>query len=202
VVVQNKGQSRAESIRVEGYDGQTSSAPRIESRVAKTSTIDRLEPQSSQTVTLRWDPFRNAGAHHLLFTASSPGTFPETDSSNNSTTLSLRVRTKYDLHPLGITPEVTPEDRRLLQVRLTARVENRGESPAHGVKVVFYPTPDRRDPKTAMGEAIIEEIPPRSIGEAKIIYKLKPGEEKREFRPSFRAFLKGSLQRVSTPGLD
>lgn len=201
-IVQNRGRSAAENIKVEAFDGQTSSGPRLESRVTQDTMIERLEPASSETVTLRWDPFRNAGQHQLLFTASSTGSFPEIDSSNNSTTLSLRVRTKYDLRPVGIKPEVTPEDRRLLQVRLTARVENRGESPAHGVKVVFYPTPDRRDPKTAMGEAIIDVIPPKSIGEAKIIYKLKPGEEKREFRPSFRAFLKGSLQRVSTPGID
>jgi CHASE1-domain containing sensor protein len=62
------------------------------------------------------------------------------------------------------------------------------------VKVVFYPTQDRSDPRQALGEVLIDEIPANSTKEAVLRYKLTdPG---RAYRFSFEPFLKGSLQRI------
>jgi hypothetical protein len=202
IEVRNSGNSRADYVRVDGFDGVGSTSQKIESRIPAVSSIPSLGAGESHLFHLRWDPFRNAGQHQLLFRVESDGSSAELNPADNVQILPLKVLTKYDLHPAGIEPRVTPEDIRKRQIELIAKIENRGESPAHGVKVVFWPTPDRRDPSASIGEAVIDEIPAKSVGKALLIYKLKPGEESRSFQPSYRAFLKGSLQRIASPGLD
>jgi hypothetical protein len=200
VEVENRGGAVALGVRVDGYDGLTTASPRLESRIAPRYHELNLEPGSTTSVRLRWDPFRNAGERPLCFRAWSGVSSVESDLTNNEQVISLKVLTKQRLRPAGIAV-IPPTKEEVLrrEIRIAVRVKNEGESPAHGVKVIVYPTHDRGNPKDALGETLIEEILPNATAQAVIHYKLKPGEEKRVFEPSFEAFLKGSLQRVPWP---
>lgn len=199
VPVANRGDAAATRVHVRAFDGVTSGAFRLESRVREEVPEITLEPGETRSFRVRWDPFRNEGSHTLRFEAVSGGGAQDRNSSDNSAIFPLKVRTKYHLRPAGIRAEpLTQEDIRLRQVRITARVSNLGESLAHGVKVIFYPSHARK-PSEILGEATIDEIPPKSVREATITYKLKPGEGSREFNFAFEALLKGSSQRVPYP---
>lgn len=194
VALTNRGSTGVGNVTVAAYDGETSAGQPLESRISMPASGLQLDPGSSTTVRLRWDPFRNAGEHKLLVKAYSTSN-PDRRDSDNVRTVPLKVLTKYDLRkgPIGIFP--TPEDIRQKQLKFVARIYNRGESPAHGVRVLIYPTPERK-PEQLLGEVLLDEVPPRSHRDAVLTYKLKPGEESREFTPSFDAFLKGSAQRA------
>jgi hypothetical protein len=203
VTVGNMGGCAVNGVRVEASERLADGAARLESRILRpTPTVD-LDPGASAVVRLRWDPFRNAGQRQLVFRAV-PGdnSVVESDTDNNVLVLPLRVRTKYQLRAAGLrVPPPTPEDMSQRQLRIVARIENTGESPAHGVKVVFYPAGERGKPGAALGETIIETVPPKGFAEGQIIYKLRPGDEKKtHLKFTYEAFLKGSLQRVPFEG--
>lgn len=195
VRVINRGGGRAENVKVTAYDGESTAARPLESRIHMTVSELHLDPGASATVRLRWDPFRNAGPHRIRIAATmadSPDRTPE----DNERVYPLRVLTKYDLRkgPVAIL-KPNAEDVANKQIRVVARVYNRGESPAHGVRVVIYPSPEKKK-NEVMGDLILDEIPAKSHRDAIVVYKLKPGEESRPFTPVFDAFLKGSLQRA------
>lgn len=203
VKVTNRGAAPCRSVRVEGFDGNSTTSARLESRVAAQGEHADLDPGEAHVFRLRWDPFRNAGRHELLFRALSDVQTCESNAANNSRTASLYVRTGYKLHGAGmqIMP-LTAQEKHDHTIRIAARIENSGETAAQGVKVVFYPTHNRSNPKEAMGEVMVDEVPATSTTLAVLRYKLKPGEEKRQFKFSFEAFLKGSRQRVPWQGQD
>jgi hypothetical protein len=200
VPIENQGASRCDSFRLEAVDLSGAEPQEITARVGPRPGQLSLDAGASTTVRLRWDPFRNAGTRQIMFRAQPNGGAMDANDADNSAELRLAVRTKYNLRPAGIRPlPPTAEDARLRQFRVTARVENTGGTAAHGVRVVFYASKSQRTPENRMGEVLIDEIPAGGAREAVLLYKLKPGEEKRSFEFSFEALLKGSLQRVPYP---
>lgn len=190
VTVRNTGQGDAQNVTVNGT--VTTAGLAMESRVGENRETKTVPAGGSATFRLRWDPFRNAGHRDVVFTASQPGV--DLDPYDNSTSYSLHVRTKAKIRPTAINiMPLSAEDREKRQIRFVATVANEGETDAQGIKVVFYPTPQPKDP---IGDAIIEVLPAGTKRDATLVYPLKPGEETRPFAPSIEAMLKGSLQRV------
>ncbi|MCX7717987.1 MAG: C25 family cysteine peptidase [Candidatus Sumerlaeaceae bacterium] len=203
VTVANTGGSAIGGVRVEASERLADGAARLESRILRPPPTLDLDPGASAVVRLRWDPFRNAGERTLVFRAvAADANALERDTANNTLIMPLHVRTKHHLRAAGIhVPPPTAEELRERRLRIIARIENSGESPAHGVKVVFYPAGQRGKPGAALGETIIDTIPPGSFAEAQIIYRLRPGDEKKPYlKFTYEAFLKGSLQRVPFEG--
>lgn len=196
VTVENRGKTPARFVNVDAFDDTTSGSPRLESRVSAPLESQPIDAASSTTFHMRWDPFRNSGMRALRFVARPVGGWPTESDQDSSRTVQLHVRSKYKLRAFsrGIAP-LTQEEKMLKQIRFVAHVQNDGESPARGVKVVFYATP-QRTPANMLGSVVLDEVPANGSAEATLTYKLKPGEEHRTFRPTIEAFLKGSLQRV------
>ncbi|MCX7019108.1 MAG: C25 family cysteine peptidase [Candidatus Sumerlaeota bacterium] len=199
--VRNLGASVAEGVRVEAFEGEVIQEKRFESHLGLPRQTFNLDPGASATVRVRWDPFHNSGPREVLLRAWSNNHNTEIRTENNKATLALKVAEKFKLSGAGIyVPPPTQDDIHARQIRIIARVRNSGESPAYGVKVVFYPTENQQNPKDALGEVILDEAPADSTREAVLLYKLKPGEESRVFKFSFMIFLKGSLQRIQWRG--
>ena len=199
VPVRNSGGRRSRGATLEAWDVTTSHPVKIESRVPAGRNVFTLDAGESTTVTLRWDPFRNAGLRRLEFRVVPVKDDAERSPADNIAHREVRVRTKHKLTPLGIHAlPLDDEDRRLRRVRMVATVSNLGESPARGVKVAFY-TSAKPTPEALLGETMIDEIPPGQSREALMEYKIKPGEEGKPVAFSYQVFLKGSAQRVASP---
>ncbi|MCX7964626.1 MAG: C25 family cysteine peptidase [Candidatus Sumerlaea chitinivorans] len=200
VAVENRGGTVARNVRVDAYDGETSTGQPLLSRILKKYDPVNLAPGERGVVSVRWDPFQNAGEHELLFRVWGACGNLEKDLTNNSRTIRLRVLEKYRLKPAGLTvipPESSGPNANKLRVRV--KVRNEGESPAHGVKVVVYRDRKSKMPSNVLGETLIEEIAPKSEQEIEIVYDLKPEDAGKRFEPVYEVFLKGSLQRVPWP---
>lgn len=200
VVVENRGRSIARNVRVDAYDGTTTNAPPLQSRVPRSSEQIDIAPNSRRLLKLRWDPFENAGEHELLFRVWSASNALESRTDNNQRTLRLKVLTKYQLRPLGLSilPQ-NEEDRREQRLRFAVRIENRGETPAHGVRVVVYGDRRSRNRAEVLAEDFLQEIPAQTTVEHVLTYRLAPSDVGRRFEPWFEVFLKGSAQRVPWP---
>ncbi|MBX7246284.1 MAG: hypothetical protein K1X53_12380 [Candidatus Sumerlaeaceae bacterium] len=201
VPVTNRGKSMVDNVRVDAFDGTSTDSRRLDSRVTRPTTVVKLEPGMTRTIRVRWDPFRNAGDHQIVLTAVAGNSTPETSLANNSVIIPLHVSRKYSLRRDGLTVlQPTPEQLRAREVTVVARVRNDGESPARLVKVVFYPVGHHGEAAQAVGEVILDEVPPQSSAEARLTYRLRPGDEKKDYLGfTFDAFLKGSLQRMPPP---
>lgn len=198
--VHNNGEAAAKDVRVTAYDGDPEGAgQRLESFVhGDWGSLAYLAPGGSADVTLRWDPVKNVGEHEIFVKVDSSGRISESDESNNVASRPLRVKTKAILVPRGIIIlEQTLEEREQHVARLAARVKNAGETAAHNVFVEFYSSYEQTG-ENKLGQVIIEEIRPAEIQMA--IYRWQAREEDlhRAARPSYKIFLKGSLQRISS----
>lgn len=198
--VHNNGEAAAKDVRVTAYDGDPQSGGQsLESFVyGNWGSLPYLAPGGSADVTLRWDPVKNLGEHEIFVKVDSLDRIFETDESNNIASRPLRVKTKAILVPRGITIlQQTPEEREQYVARLAARVKNAGETAARNVSVEFYSSYEQTG-DNKLGQVLIEEIQPTEIQTA--IYRWQAREEDlhRVVRPSYKIFLKGSLQRISS----
>ncbi len=199
VPVRNSGARRSRGARLEAYDVTTTVPIKMESRVPGSGKLFTLDAGEITTVTLRWDPFRNAGLRRVEFRAVPVADDAERSPADNVLQREVRVRTKHNLTPLGIHAlPFDDEDRRLRRVRMVATVSNTGESAARGVKVAFY-TSAQPNPDALLGETMIDEIPAGQSRDALMEYKIKQGEENKPVAFSYQVFLKGSAQRVASP---
>lgn len=198
VPVRNKGARAIGPVRVEAWDVTGGGSERVASRVPDRAPAVTLEPGRATTITLRWDPFRNAGARTVRLAVAGPEGQLERDTANNTAETALRVRTKHKLVPAGIRAlPLTDEDRRLRRVRIAANVSNQGESPARGVRVVFH-AGRRPEPDNRLGEVMLDEVPAGASREAVFEHTLKPEDGGRAFEFSYTIALKGSSQRVAS----
>jgi hypothetical protein len=200
VVVENMGNAEAHNVRVDGYDGITTSAPSLQARVLRPFTTVDIAPHSRAIIPVRWDPFRNAGLHELLFRVWSGSPDAEARTDNNRRVTHLKVLRKYDLKPLGVSiiPQ-TPEDSEKHQIRVAVRIANRGESAAHGVRVIVYGDRKSANRNDVLGEDMIDEIAAGETVERIVTYRLTSHDVGRRIEPWCEVFLKGSLQRVPWP---
>ena len=197
VTVANLGDAVANGIRVEGFHiTDNSQREKLNSQVADSHPLLNLDPHSSQTIRMRWDPFRNAGANQLIFAANSVYDIPDRAIENNAKTVGLNVRTKPMLYSVkaGVLP-LRREDVQQRQIRFLARVRNYGQTGAHNLRVEFYATKEMK-PEDYMGEEDIESIAAGETKDVVLTYKLKPHEENRKFNITFEVLYQGSRQRV------
>lgn len=197
VTVKNSGKAPAEALRVTGErllpDGKREP---MDSRISAQQPVQALAPGQSSTIRLRWDPFRNSGDNSLSFAVKSLNGSPDTNLTNNTRPLGLRVRTKADIKSVGVgVVRVTADDVASSQVRFMARVQNAGETTAYGLKVTFYSDPQKA-PEHLLGETSIEEVPPGEERQTVLTYKLKPGDETRRIQVTCEVMYRGSRQRV------
>lgn len=200
VTVHNNGVAAAQNIQVTAYDGDPESGGEpLESFVqGNWGSLAYLAPGGTADVSLRWDPVKNLGDHEIFVKVDPSDRVLETDESNNVASLELRVKSKAILVPRGITIlEQTPEERQQHVARLAARVKNAGETEARNVFVEFYSSYQQTE-ENKLGEVLIEEIQPGETQTA--IYRWQAREEDlyHAVRPSYKIFLKGSLQRISS----
>ena len=198
VPVRNTGGRAIGPVRVEAWDVTGGGTEQVTSRVPDRAPPVTLAPGGATTVTVRWDPFRNAGARTVRLTAAGPEDLMERDTENNTADTTVRVRTKHKLVPAGIRAlPLTDEDRRLRRVRIAATVANQGESPATGVRVVFH-AGRRPEPDNRLGDVMLDEVPAGASREAVFEHALKPEDQGRAFEFSYTIALKGSAQRVAS----
>jgi hypothetical protein len=119
------------------------------------------------------------------------------DPGNNRIDAPIDVRSKWKLVPQGI----TIENRTQSSVTLVARIRNEGETAARFVEVAFYPD-DQHTKENRLGEVIQDWIEPGETVEFRYEWRLRPEDVGRRVRPSFEAYIKGSLLRVAGVGTE
>jgi len=195
VKLQNRGATTVDGVQVEGwYLSDTGAEQKMQNQVKLRPAPISLKPGESRTVRLRWDPFHNAGVNYVRIEANSQYKSPDRDPANNSVKFDVKVRTKARLQkgPVRVLP-LTDEDRKTRRVRLAADIHNAGESDAHGLRVMFYASPDLKE---LLGEVDLDSVPAGKSAEAVISYPLKAGEENRKFRFTYELMYKGARQRL------
>ena len=170
-----------------------------EERPHAEAAVPALGAGRATSVTLRWDPVRNAGVRKLWLHLALPGTDMATTVTDPNLLLSrsIFVRTRWQLArgPIGVLPR-TPEDVAANRYRIQAEVLNSGDTDATGVEVTFFTGPEHAEAQR-MGRVELERVPARGSARAILIWTLPAGLRVEEVRPSVEIRLLGSSQRIS-----
>lgn len=155
-----------------------------------------MRPGERRRVQMRWDPAGgNAGEQRIRLVLDAQSAMAESDKSDNSASIGFRVRSKAKLVPRDLVASAGDERGEL---RLTARVENTGETDSQRVAVTFFRSQEQT-PETKLGEVVVDTVPAGGTISAAFDWKVDVSRE--EFsaaRPSFAVALKGSLMRTSS----
>lgn len=194
--VRNLGRSVARGITVALKDEVVTTRP-VESRGApRVPKPFDLEPGQIKSLTLRVDPFQNAGEQRVNCRINPANA--EFNTANNSVSQTVKVRTKARLRPSGMRLERTSDGKRALNI--IVGVENRGESPAYGVMVQVYNADEKGRPVNIdepIGDAMIGVVPPKTRIEQSVRYDIPDTRSQgTPLRFTYEVFLKGSAQRV------
>lgn len=202
VPVYNHGDSAATNVKVDIYERNPDYGNPAFARpqVGERQQIERLAPGERRDVIVRWDPWSNAGQKTVWFKADSDNRNDESDENDNIGMYSVTAKTKYKLIPEGITVRPLGEDKLL---ELQAAIANEGESDARSVLIEFF-LGDEQTPQNKLGQVIAPVVPAGSKVVAPYLHRLTPEDEQRlraaGGRITYRAGLKGSLQRISSVG--
>lgn len=201
VVIHNQGKGAAKNFIVAAYDNHPLQGGAIlfdYMNGTASKLIPYLAPASSTGVRLRWDPVKNQGEKTIWIKVDATNKLFEENEENNIASARLYVKKKAILKPAGIfLKEQTPEEKKLGIIQLQAVVKNIGETDAHNVYVEIYKT-DSQNPENLLEKVFIPEIKAGEEQIAKATWQIKPEERHLTVRPSYRIFLKGSLQRISS----
>lgn len=145
----NDGTGVAEEFDVSGYDGKRSRKNRVKSRNGDNKnrwTVEALYPGESRVVHMRWDPFDNPGRRILTIEVNPNRRVKESDSSNNSATCEIYVKTKADLLIQDTAKDIVfAKDKETGALQVTLVVQNIGECPVEQefrILVYSYKTDD------------------------------------------------------------
>lgn len=197
VTMGNRGKTVAEGVRLEGRRVLAGGEKEpLKSQVSRPQALVTLAPGSSETVRLRWDPFRNAGQNRIELQASSIYRAPDADEADNQVQITVAVRTKEKLRKgrLSVLPP-SAEDREKGQIRIAVEVANDGQTDAQGLRVRVFDVAGQ-GPAELLGEADLDRVPAEKSAQPVVVYKIKPGEENRKFQMKFEVQKKGSRQRL------
>ncbi|MCX7765347.1 MAG: C25 family cysteine peptidase, partial [Candidatus Sumerlaeia bacterium] len=201
VVIHNKGKVAAKDFSVAGYDNHPLQGGGIlfdYMNGTASKLIHYLAPNSSTKVRLRWDPIKNQGEKTIWVKVDATNKLFEENEDNNIASARLYIKKKAILKPAGIfLKEQTPEEKKQGIIQLQAVVKNIGETDAHNVFVEIYKT-DIQTPENLLEKVFIPEVKAGEEQVAKATWQIKPEERHLTVRPSYRIFLKGSLQRISS----
>ena len=199
VPVTNLSSAPAQNVQICVYDNNPleGGKPLFNYMTKSEYVIPHLEPGRTKIVRLRWDPVKNAGENKLYIMADPKNQVPETNKKNNMAIVSVYIRTKALLKPLGIEVRQTPEERDKLMTHLVARIQNTGETEARNVYIRYFKS-KIQTPETMIGENFIQQIVPGETVETDFTWKLTEEETHFTYTPSFQVFLKGSSQRISS----
>jgi len=127
--VVNDGTAEAEGIDLIGFQVRDGGETRIHAwkpREEDRWTLEKLYPGQEGTVTLRWDPFDNAGRQVVRVDVDPQNRIKESNEENNSATAETVVKTKADLIVVNdLVHSAVKDGTRYLQFRLV----NLGQSP-------------------------------------------------------------------------
>ncbi len=198
-IVENVGRMETGGFKIHGnWQDKSGRELRI---VDRTQLRDPLEPTlfpgEQRRIRRRWDPRDNLDATRVVLQVNPTNQVTELDLTNNRIEVPIDVRSKWKLVPQGI----TIENRTQSSVTLVARIRNEGETAARFVEVAFYPD-DQHTKENRLGEVIQDRIEPGQTVEFRYEWRLRPEDVGRRVRPSFEAYIKGSLLRVAGVGAE
>lgn len=201
VQVHNQGESPARNFYVAAYDNDPAKGgQKLPDFTGQTASkhISYLAPHSETTLRLRWDPVKNQGERTIWVKVDDGENVLEQHEDNNVASAQIYVKKKAILRPGGIflKPQ-TPEEKRKGILRLQAVVKNIGETDARNIFVEFFKT-EEHSPENMIGKVFVPLVKAGSEEVAEIEWRIKPEERHLKVRPSYRIFLKGSLQRISS----
>lgn len=198
VPISNLGESPALNARIGIYDNEPERGgkPLFNYMADSEYNLSYLAPLKTRIIRLRWDPVNNSGERHIFIKADTQNKLAELDEGNNMAEVTIRVRTKADLKPMGIEKRQTPQEKQSLITRLVAKVRNNGETEGKNVSVRFYKGKVQTE-ATMIGETLIPRIDPGETAETEIEWKLTEEEARFTYKPTYQVFLKGSAQRLS-----
>jgi len=192
--LENRGLAPTPSFIVKGFsiaeDGKdTAMQDRANPAVP---TEEPLAPRERRTVRIRWDPRNNLDTEKVALVIDAANKVADLDRANNRIECPIHVRTKWKLIPLGIAiADVTTTS-----AVLTARIRNEGETPARFVEVAFYPD-ENHAKDNQLGTVIQEIIEPGQTAEFRFLWRVRPEDVGRKVQPSYQAYIKGSMLRVT-----
>ncbi|MCD6384689.1 hypothetical protein J7M23_02825, partial [Candidatus Sumerlaeota bacterium] len=201
VRVHNQGKGSAKNFSVAAYDNDPAKGGhKLPDFTGQTASkfISYLAPHSETTLRLRWDPVKNQGKKTIWVKVDASENVFEEREDNNTAYAEIYVKKKAILRPGGIflKPQ-TPEEKRKGILRLQAVVKNTGETDARNIFVEFFKT-EEHTPENMIGKVFIPCVKAGGKEVAEIEWQIKPEERHLKVRPSYRIFLKGSLQRISS----
>lgn len=160
-----------------------------------------LGPGRRVPLSLRYDPFDNAGEETLwVHITSGPGD-EERYEPHRLQTITLNVRTKYDLELREVSKEASATD--LADRRMTLRVplENIGETNALNVFVGFYRGEECREDQL-ITELQVDRVDALTTFTVEYEWHFDPEEDLPlgydAFEPAAQAWFRGSLQRITS----
>jgi subtilase family serine protease len=199
VPITNLGGAAAKNFRICLYDNDpdTGGKPLFDYTSPPEKLITCLEAGETRTVRLRWDPVKNSDENRVFIKVDTANAIAETDKSNNIAVITIHVRTKANLKPLGIDTRQTDKELAALITHLVARIRNEGETEAKNVSVRFFKGKIQTS-ETMIGETLIPRIAPGETGETDYVWRLTEEEAHFKYHLTYQVFLRGSTQRLSS----
>ncbi len=201
-MVENIGNATSEPWAVELLDDGMAGATVTKEFIPGSARreLPRLAPGRAWPVTLRHDPFNNAGLRRLQVRLA-PMYGPGGEEGWDQVELAVEALSRPKLRVVRTWAEATPGDQRANRLHLLAELANDGQTDAHGVSVMFYRSPVQST-ETELGEVEIERVEAGGTATARLTWNYEPG---RDFvaggeppRPSVLYGLKYSAHRASS----
>ncbi len=157
------------------------------------SNIPALSPGETWPFRVRWDPFNNLQTETVRLSLDHRKTALDLNRSNGILDVSVDIRSKWKLVPLGTRIEPGSQS----HVRLIAGIENAGETDARRVVITFYGDTEQIE-ENLLGEELVELIPAGERIEVPFEWDVRNQDLQQKRAPSFSIAIKGSLQRTSS----
>ena len=163
--------------------------------------VPPLGPGRRHSVTLRWDPIKNAGVQKVWIDLKPSGASQKPYRQEQIAPYSLYAKTKSSLkisRPLWI--EQTPEDKLKDRVKLNVEITNQGETNAKNVEANFYYGEEKTD-ENKLDTILLEVVKANQSTVAQLVWEYDREKvlENGRFikKPTVEVRLKGSKQRTA-----
>lgn len=197
--VENTGQAPADQITAMLFDDRPDHNARPLTNALHETRIPlpALAPGNRTSLSLRWDPVRNAGAKTIWIYVGNG--LPSQVDFNPDVMKSLEVtaRTKADLEIGRIWSEADERDRKYNRVTLNLEVRNEGQTEARDIVVSFYRS-DIQIPENLLGEVMLDQVPAEGSTVASYTWNYDPAKDLVRGgtlpQPTARVIRKGSVR--------
>jgi hypothetical protein len=159
-----------------------------------------LGPGRKTTLTLRWDPIRNAGVQTIWIDLKGVTSVTDPDRKQQIASYRLFVRTKANLVRQRVFASRAAGDEAAHRIRLHCGLANEGETDAGNVLVTFFKREDK-SPESRLGTITLEKVAARGTAEAILVWEYDPAVETPETLKNMKIYtevrLKGSSRRLA-----